>query len=139
MKYLTQLFFIWCSLFISAQSINETSNERESWISTIDFVEILNGHTQEALYYYDNNWKVLRENALVKKYIESYQLLKTPTSDDNKIALILITTYSNQEQYDIRELHFEELIRLKGELRLLNEKMPKEFRKIAFSKQEVKH
>ena len=31
-------------------------NEKQS---TIDFVEILNGNTEEALFYYQNNWQQL--------------------------------------------------------------------------------
>jgi len=136
-------FLILCCFFYSLCSAGQTgaaeAGDRHLWISTIDFVEILNGYEKETHYYYDQNWKVLRKMALANDYIESYQLLRTPVSEDNKIAIILITTYSNQAQYDKREAHFETLIKEKGALNLMNEIQPNEFRKIVFSKEYVKH
>ena len=126
-------------MYAKAQHTSEASNKHNGWITTIDFVEILNDHTDEALHYYDHNWKVLRKMAIAKNYIAQYQLLLTPVSEDNKISIILMTSYANQDQYDKREAHFEELIKKKGALNLMNELQPKEFRKIVFSKEEVKH
>ena len=62
-----------------------------------------------------------------------------PRTEDNTIEILLITTYANKEQYDKREVHFGELIEKRGELRLLNDKKPQDFRKIAFFKEPVKH
>ena len=63
----------------------------------------------------------------------------TPVSEDNKIGIILMTTYANQTQYEKREPHFEELIKEKGALNLMNDLKPNEFRKIVFSKENVIH
>jgi len=139
-----KIFIFFITLLISTNSYSQNFNEQQALdlnnrISTIDFVEIIDANIKEAVYYYNNNWKVLRQRALAKDYILSYQLLKTPLTDDNKIELLLITTYANQEQYDKREEHFEELIKDKGGLKLLNDKKPNEFRKIAFFKEHVKH
>ncbi|MDH5476155.1 MAG: hypothetical protein OEX22_10725, partial [Cyclobacteriaceae bacterium] len=71
--------------------------------------------------------------ALEKNYIHSFQILETPISDDNSFQLMLITTYTKKKQYDLRGNHFGELIKVKGELNLMNEKKPNEFRKILFS------
>jgi len=108
-------------------------------ITTIEFVEILNNNKNEALFYFQNNWKVLRDKATAKNYIQSYQLLETQKSDDAPFQIILMTTYQNKKQYDQREKHFQELIKQSGGLKLLNDKKPTEFRKSLFSKDSVKH
>ncbi len=112
--------------------------QQDSSISTIDFVEILDNNTKEAHFYYQNNWKVLREMALEKGYIHSFQVLQTPFSEEAPFHMMLITTYANQEQYDTREDHFRELIKEYGALKLLNEKKPNAFRKTIFGKDGVR-
>ncbi len=108
-------------------------------ISTLDFVQILNDNKEEIVFYYQNNWKILREMAIDKAYIDSFQLLETSFTEEAPFHFILITTYLNKAQYDLREERFTELIKEKGDLKLLNDKKPKEFRKILFNKENVKH
>lgn len=103
-------------------------------ISTIDFVQILNDNKAEAVFYYENNWKALRDNALSKGFIHSYQLLETPIGEGEPFELILITTYKNQLEYERAEERFDVLISEKGALRLMNEKKPGEFRKVLFNR-----
>mgnify|MGYP001827120757 FL=1 len=128
-------FFLFMILAVSSISFGQVDDR----ISTIEFVEVLNNNKQEALYYFQNNWKVLRDKALKKNYIHSYQLLETPASDEAPFQIILITTYQNNTQYNLREDHFQELIKESGGLKLLNDKKPGEFRKSLFSKDMVKH
>jgi hypothetical protein len=71
-----------------------------------------------------HNWKVLREMAVEKGYIDSYQLLY----EKREFDLLLITTFTDQKQYDKREDYFAELIQKAGSLKLLNDKKPTEFR-----------
>lgn len=118
---------------------NLSYGQQDAKLSTIDFVQILNDNKEEATYYYQNNWKVLRDMAIEKEYILSYQLLETPSTESEPFHLMLITTYANKVQYDLRETHFRELIKEKGELRLMNNKQPAEFRKTMFSKEMVRH
>jgi len=113
--------------------------QQDDKISTIDFVQILDDNREETIYYFQNNWKILRNIALKKGYIHSYQLLEVPYSLDQPFHLMLITTYLNEGQYNLREVHFAELIKQKGELKLLNDKKPGEFRKTLFSKEKVRH
>ena len=108
-------------------------------ISTIDFVQIVDGNEEEALYYYENNWKILREIALKRNYIASFQLMETTPSPEAPFHLMLITTYADSDQYQAREKHFEALIEEKGPLRLMNDKQPGDFRKIVFNKTGVRH
>lgn len=103
-------------------------------ISSIDFVKIINNNEEEALFYYQNNWKVLRQMAYKRNYILSFELLKDIGEEQDSFNLLLITTYKNKEQFEKREEHFQELIKEKGSLKLLNEKKPAEFRQTILSK-----
>lgn len=108
-------------------------------VSIIDFVQIINDNKEEVIYYYQNNWEILRQLAIDKNYIDSYQLLETPYSEEAPFHLILITTYKDEDQYKLSEERFDQLIEQKGPLKLLNNKKPGEFRKVIFNKEQVKH
>lgn len=107
-------------LLASTVTLGQSNNK----ISTIEMVKIKNGNKAEALYYFEHNWKVLREMAVEKGYIDSYQLLY----EKREFDLLLITTFTDQKQYDKREDYFAELIQKAGSLKLLNDKKPTEFR-----------
>ncbi|MEM7551090.1 MAG: hypothetical protein AAF363_15510 [Bacteroidota bacterium] len=118
---LSALLF-WVSTFSLAQNVK---------ISSIDHVQVLNNNLEEAVYYYQNNWKVLREMALEKDYIDSFQFLENTDANNSTDStdIILITTFGDSVQFSKREKHFEELISIKGPLQLMNDKKPGEFRK----------
>ncbi|KAA3638014.1 MAG: hypothetical protein DWQ02_05725 [Bacteroidetes bacterium] len=126
-------------LFIILSFSSIVYAQQDDRITTIDFVQILKDNKDEAVFYYQNNWKVLRDMAVNKGYIDSYQVLETPFSETEPFHLMLITTYANEAQYDLREDHFGELIKERGDLKLLNEKKPGEFRKVLFGKDMVRH
>ncbi|MCK0110322.1 hypothetical protein MWU58_13550 [Flavobacteriaceae bacterium S0825] len=128
-------FILIIALFLSSLSFAQVDDR----LTTIEFVEVVNNNKAEALFYFQNNWKVLRDKAIKKNYIHSYQLLETPASDDASFQIMLLTTYQNKTQYDQREEHFQELIKESGGLKLLNNKKPVEFRKSLFSKDMVRH
>jgi len=107
-------------------------------ISTIDYVRFLNDNKEEVVYYYQNNWKVLREMAIEKGYIDSFQILELQPQEGLPFQLMLITTYPDKAKYDLRENHFTELIKEKGPLKLLNDKKPEEFRKSFFTTEGVR-
>ncbi|WP_233451019.1 hypothetical protein [Hanstruepera ponticola] len=122
--------------FFVINTFHAQTNDKQS---SIDFVTVLNDNHAETLYYYQNNWKVLREAAMKRGYIESYELLEIKPNEATPYSFILITTYANQNQYDSREIHFEELIQASGGLKLLNEKTPNDFRKVIHGQDNVKH
>lgn len=125
--------------FILFQSAISLFAQQENRLSTLDFVEILNGNKKEAYFYYHNNWEKLREAALKKGYIHSYEIMKTSATEDAPFDLVLMTTYNNRAAYENRENRFSELIEQAGQLKLLNSKKPNEFRKTLFSKERVEH
>ena len=119
-----QLFFISLLVF----SIFSCDKKTEI-ITTTETVEILDNNKAEALFYFNNNWKVLREKAKAKNYISSFSIVETEFSETHPFHIKLITVYENKEQYENREAHFQELIKESGGLKLLNDKSPNEFRK----------
>ena len=102
----------------------------------MDFVKIKDGKKAEALYFYENNWKVYREVAVEKGFIQSFQILSVLPDSLNNLDLILITTYKDSLQYVKSEEHFQSIIK---ELRpngpkLLNQLKPTEFRQNVFAR-----
>ncbi len=100
-------------------------------ILTVDFVKVLNGNNEEALYYYENNWKRHRVDAAKRGYIGSFQLL-VRTSDEGETDILLITEYGSDAQYQNRESNFAVVMstaQQAGPL-LLNDKKPGEFREV---------
>jgi hypothetical protein len=111
------------------------AQQREA-IYSIDFVKILNSRYAEARYYYENNWKRLREAAMERKYIQSFRVLQNNTQTAANFDLMLITIYEDSNQYQQSEERFTRLIK---ELHadgpsLLNEFKPNEFRQALFNK-----
>ena len=132
MKKLVIFFIVLCSFSIC----NGQENEK---VSIIRFIQIVNDNYEEAIYYYQNNWKVYGEISLERGLMESFQILETPYSDEEPFHIIHIMTFKNKEIYDNREGPFYALVKELGEKKLLNEKKPEEFRKILFTKRRVKH
>lgn len=100
--------------------------------TTVDFVQILNGNEAETIFYYENNWKVLREEAVKAGYIESYQLVKLVKDENSEFDILLITNYGTQERFDNKEPNFRKLIDARGPggTKMLNDKPKSEIRKI---------
>jgi hypothetical protein len=110
--------------------------QQNKTVSVMDFVKIRNGKKAEALYYYENNWKMYREVAVERGLIHSYQLVIATPDSLNNFDLILITTYKDSAQYLKSEENFQPILK---ELRpngpkLLNEIKPADFRQNVFAK-----
>lgn len=103
-------------------------------IVLMDFVKIKNGKREEAIFYYENNWKIYREIALKKGFIESFEIIEIAPNETNRFDLILITRYKNEEQYKASEKNFEPIlkeIRPNGPM-LKNDLKPEDFRENLF-------
>ena len=115
-------------------ALQVSNAQKKSSIIIMDFVKIKNNHIEEALYYYNNNWKVLRDMAMERGFIKSYQVLQTQADEKADFDLILFTEYVNSEQFTNSEKNFEILIKEKGPLKLMNDLKPGEFRENLFVK-----
>jgi hypothetical protein len=105
-------------------------------VLVMDFVKIKNGKQAEALFFYENNWKLYRDIALEKGFISSYRLEKTMADSAGSFDLVLITEYADSNLYRKSEENFRDILssaRPNGPL-LLNELQPADFRQNVFVK-----
>ena len=89
------------------------------------------------MYYYENNWKIYREEALKQNYIVSYKILKVPADSIANFDLMLITEYADSSQHALAEPRFQEIIkgiRPNGPI-VLNDCKPNDFRQIVFTRE----
>ena len=105
-------------------------------ISIVDFVKIIPGKGKEAIYFYENNWKVYRDIALQKGYIKSYRMLLTQADSVGNFDIMLFTGYADSSQLKLSEERFREIIKSinPNGPKLLNELKPAEFRQNIFFK-----
>lgn len=106
-------------------------------ITIIDFVKVNSGKQREALFFYENNWKVYRDIALDSGYIKAYRLLTTSVDSVADFDIMLITEYTDSLQFSLSEERFQKImksIRPQGP-RLLNELKPADFRRNLFFRQ----
>lgn len=100
----------------------------------MDFVRVKEGRFAEAHFYYQNNWKLYRDEALRKGYIAGYRIVETAADSIAQFHLILITDYADSLQYGNSEKNFEGILkalRPNGPL-LLNNLQPADFRQNLF-------
>lgn len=100
----------------------------------MDFVKIKEGRRAEAMYYYENNWKIYREEALKTGIIHSYELIDAKSETSSVFDLVLVTRYKNQRQYADSEKNFEPILkrlRPNGPM-LKSELKPTDFRENVF-------
>jgi len=93
----TTSFVLLCFFIFAAFGQNSVK------VSTMDFIQIQSGYNEEALFFYQNNWKKLREEALINGYIDSFLLVETEATEDAPFHIVLITTYLSHKQYQARE------------------------------------
>lgn len=103
-------------------------------VSVIDFVKIKNNRRDEALYFYNNNWKVYRKIAVKKGYISSYKMLLTRPGNSG-YDIMLVTTYKDSIQQKNSEANFAEIIKTErpNGPKLLNDIKPADFRETTSS------
>lgn len=125
MKY---LFFLLLSFSLQAGA------QQNQPVVLMDFVRVKEGRFAEALFYYQNNWKIYRDEALRKGYITGYRILETTADSAANFHLVLITEYADSVQYSNSEKNFEGILkalRPNGSL-LLNNLQPADFRQNLF-------
>ncbi len=112
----------------------QPNKKSDEMVILMDFVKIKNGNRDEALFFYENNWKVYREAALKKGVIHSYELIEAKSETNSTFDIILVTRYKNEEQHKNSEKNFEPIlkeIRPNGAL-LKNDLKPEDFRQNVF-------
>ena len=113
--------------FLSSHSTNA---QKTSYVA-MDIVKVKNGLWNEALYFFENNWKVFREDAVKQAIISSYQILVN-NADSVSNNIILITEYPDSLSFRKSEENFRPILkkfRPKGPV-YLNEKRRNDFMEI---------
>jgi hypothetical protein len=105
-------------------------------VSVWELVQVKPGFKAEALYFYEHNWKLYREIALKKGFIQSYRLEQTAADSAGTSELLLITEYKDSIAYRESESNFRGILataRPDGPV-LMNQHRPDEFRKTVLVK-----
>ncbi len=121
----TILFFILLTLSVNIYAQSEV-------VTLFEAVKIKNKKRAEAFYFYENNWKVLREKALEKGIIHSFEFVVVKSNEKADFDIILITRYKDQAQFEKSEANFRPFLEAHGNVKLLNETKPDDFRKSVF-------
>ncbi|MEP1448892.1 MAG: PQQ-dependent sugar dehydrogenase [Paraglaciecola sp.] len=103
-------------------------------INLIEGIKIKNGHRDEALFYYNNNWRALRKEASELGYVQSFELMESNLETPSEFDILLITKYATQSDQEQAEARFEQIMAHSGAVKLLNTIQPNEFRKSVFVK-----
>ncbi|MEM7109885.1 MAG: hypothetical protein AAF519_16790 [Bacteroidota bacterium] len=75
--------------------------------TVIKYSEILGGQRDESIYYYQNNWKLLRISAQEKGVIHSFQPIEIEYAEEIPAHLVLLTKSKNKSQYHKAEENFK--------------------------------
>lgn len=121
-------------LILAGCTIGYCQAQSSVWV--IDFVKVKKGRQQEALYFYENNWKVYREIAKESRFIKSWQLLTTHPDSTANFDIMLMTEYADSVQMALSEDRFQRIIKdtSPNGPKLLNDLKPKDFRINVFLK-----
>jgi len=103
-------------------------SQSEPFISTMDFVEVLNGNREEAHYYYNHNWKQIREKAKINGNIHSFY---TPNHSDMLKVLFDNAPETQEEQDSILEVFYGEVEKMAENSFIINCMIEREIRDAA--------
>ncbi len=84
-------------------------------VAVTELVKVLGGNRTEAVFYFRNNWFALREEAVKRGFIESFEMQVADRSlnpgDGGGPDIVLITRYKNDLQFRQSEYNFQKLIK----------------------------
>lgn len=107
---------------------------QQTKVMLVDVMRINRDHKAEATFYFENNWKLFRDEAVKQGVITGYQFYET--NNDGQLEFVLITEFENEEQYANGETNFEPILkklRPNGPV-LLNDVNPAAFRETVSTK-----
>lgn len=90
-------------------SYQQTHAQKTSYVA-IDIIKVKNGLWNEALYFFENNWKTYREDAIKQGVISSYQMLVNK-ADSVSNNIVLITEYPDSLSYRKSEENFRPILK----------------------------
>lgn len=87
----------------------QTHAQKTSYVA-MDIIKVKNGLWNEALYFFENNWKTYREDAIKQGIISSYQMLVNK-ADSVSNNIVLITDYPDSLSYRKSEENFRPILK----------------------------
>ena len=96
-------------MLIGFLSYQQAFSQKPSYVA-LDIIKVKNGGWNEALYFFENNWKLYREDAIRQGIISSYQMLVNKT-DSMSNNIILITEYPDSLSYRKSEENFRPILK----------------------------
>jgi ketosteroid isomerase-like protein len=98
--------------FWAAESLNDPPAPAQGkgiWI--MDFFKIKPGRRAEALFFFEQNWMIFREEALRLRHISDYRLLEMSGESEAPFNLILMTEYPDSASFHASEANFAPILR----------------------------
>lgn len=127
MKRLSFVALLVCFLSLTAFSQSEV-------VTVVSIIKVKNNKHAEASFYYENNWKVLRKQALAEGIIHSYEFVEAKADEKADFDYVTITRFDDQAQFDKAEENFAKIMEPRGDPKLLNDLKPNEFREVVYVK-----
>lgn len=99
--------------FIGLLLLSATAFSQQTELTRVELIKVKKGHLENALAFYEHNWKAYRDSALKAGHIKSYKLLRVD-SDSLNTDIILMTTWPSRETYNRREEVFQGIMKTIG-------------------------
>ena len=112
--------------FFSGSKAQEIDLDR---VTMVEFINVVGGNWQEALYYYRNNWVVIHQKAKDKGAIQDFNMISFQDFPDREMDIVLITEFKDKDQMRKSQEKLSKIKVSHGTADLLNELRPAEFRK----------
>ncbi|RFS18472.1 hypothetical protein [Emticicia sp. C21] len=96
-------------LLIGFMAYQPSYAQKDAYV-IMDIVKVKNGLWNEALYFFENNWKLYREDAIKQGIISSYKLLVNK-ADSVSNNIVLITEYPDSLSYRKSEENFRPILK----------------------------
>ena len=96
-------------LVIGSMAYHPSHAQKASYVA-MDIIKVKNGLWNEALYFFENNWKLYREDAIKQGIISSYKLLVNKADSVNN-NIILFTEYPDSLSYRKSEENFRPILK----------------------------
>ncbi len=82
----------------------------QSSIALINTVKAKQVYEKEVMYFYENNWKAYRQEALKAGYISGYQLIKSRPDSTGLFSVILVTQFPDSITFRNVEENFRPIM-----------------------------
>ncbi|MBA4851145.1 hypothetical protein [Emticicia sp. BO119] len=101
-----KLILLWLIGFLACQQAHA---QKDAYV-IMDIVRVKKRLWNEAIYFFENNWKVFREEAKKQGIISSYKMLVNK-ADSVSNHIVLITEYSDSLSYRKSEENFRPILK----------------------------